>query len=416
MKKAPLLAAGITSALVLGGGSTAFAMSNEVSFDVHGHESKVRMFGGTVEQALKDHGVQLAATDKVSPGLDTNVSDGITITVQKQRPVTIVIDGKPVKILTTATTVRGALEGLNTEVDLSKATIAPGLDTKLAGTGATITITTIKSVTFTGARGHATFQVKESTVGAAAKAHLGDLQPQDRFYDMATKKPVPADAPVTDGMSLRVERIRTTTSTASSAVPFKTVTKDDSSLPDGTTKVTQEGKDGEKQVVTETTMIDGKKSGEKVVSEKVVSQPVDKVVVNGTKKQAQSSDASSSNGASAAKPASTRSSSTSQSGAASGPSVTCTASHYGLNDGTDGGPTASGETFHAWGLTAASKSLPLGSRIRVTNTANGKSVVVRINDRGPYVGGRCLDLSAGAFSAIGSTGSGTMKVSYQRVG
>jgi rare lipoprotein A len=52
----------------------------------------------------------------------------------------------------------------------------------------------------------------------------------------------------------------------------------------------------------------------------------------------------------------------------------------------------------------------------VTNTANGKSVVVKVNDRGPYIGGRCLDLSAGAFSEIGDLGSGTMTVSYQKVG
>ncbi|MGA5765789.1 septal ring lytic transglycosylase RlpA family protein [Nonomuraea bangladeshensis] len=75
--------------------------------------------------------------------------------------------------------------------------------------------------------------------------------------------------------------------------------------------------------------------------------------------------------------------------------------------------TASGERFNPSAMTAAHKTLPLGSKVRVINPNNGRSVTVRINDRGPYVGGRCLDLSAAAFSAIGSTNAGVMHVKYQ---
>ncbi|SEM52916.1 septal ring lytic transglycosylase RlpA family protein [Nonomuraea pusilla] len=75
--------------------------------------------------------------------------------------------------------------------------------------------------------------------------------------------------------------------------------------------------------------------------------------------------------------------------------------------------TASGERFDPSAMTAAHKTLPLGSRVRVINPNSGASVIVRINDRGPYVGGRCLDLSRAAFSAIGSVGAGVMTVKYQ---
>ncbi|MFJ2032737.1 septal ring lytic transglycosylase RlpA family protein [Streptosporangium sp. NPDC087985] len=78
--------------------------------------------------------------------------------------------------------------------------------------------------------------------------------------------------------------------------------------------------------------------------------------------------------------------------------------------------TASGERFNPQAMTAAHKTLPLGSKVRVTNPATGESVTVRINDRGPYVGGRCLDLSKAAFSAIGSTGAGVMQVKYEVLG
>ncbi|MDP4508902.1 septal ring lytic transglycosylase RlpA family protein [Nonomuraea sp. G32] len=75
--------------------------------------------------------------------------------------------------------------------------------------------------------------------------------------------------------------------------------------------------------------------------------------------------------------------------------------------------TASGERFNPSAMTAAHKTLPLGSKVRVTNPNTGESVTVRINDRGPYIGGRCLDLSAAAFSAIGNTGAGVMRVRYE---
>jgi rare lipoprotein A len=74
--------------------------------------------------------------------------------------------------------------------------------------------------------------------------------------------------------------------------------------------------------------------------------------------------------------------------------------------------TASGETFNPSAMTAAHRTLPFGTRVRVTNSQNGRSIVVRINDRGPFVKGRAIDLSSGAAQAIGmgSTGSITMEV------
>ena len=65
---------------------------------------------------------------------------------------------------------------------------------------------------------------------------------------------------------------------------------------------------------------------------------------------------------------------------------------------------ASGGRFNAHGLTAAHKSLPFGTRVRVTHLGNGRSVDVRINDRGPYIAGRIIDLSRAAAGAIGMTG------------
>lgn len=80
-----------------------------------------------------------------------------------------------------------------------------------------------------------------------------------------------------------------------------------------------------------------------------------------------------------------------------------------------GRPTASGERFDMHAMTAAHRSLPLNCYIRVTNKNNGKSVVVKVNDRGPFHGNRVLDLSYGAAKAIGIVNSGTGNVTIERV-
>ena len=90
------------------------------------------------------------------------------------------------------------------------------------------------------------------------------------------------------------------------------------------------------------------------------------------------------------------------------------ASFYGYDFA--GKPTASGERFNPNGLTAASRTLPFGTLVRVTNRNNGRSVVVRINDRGPFVGGRVIDLSQGAAGVIGMIGSGVAPVDIAVVG
>jgi len=89
-------------------------------------------------------------------------------------------------------------------------------------------------------------------------------------------------------------------------------------------------------------------------------------------------------------------------------SRTVTASRY--STGLAGNCTSNGERYNPNGLTAASKSLPMGSTVKVTNVKNGNSVNVRINDRGPYVRGRSLDISSRAAHDIGLGNQGLAKV------
>ena len=80
-----------------------------------------------------------------------------------------------------------------------------------------------------------------------------------------------------------------------------------------------------------------------------------------------------------------------------------------------GGPTASGERFDRFKLTAAHRTLRLGTRVRVTNERNGRSVEVRINDRGPYGGGRILDLSEAAARQLQMIDAGVVPVTIEIV-
>jgi rare lipoprotein A len=72
--------------------------------------------------------------------------------------------------------------------------------------------------------------------------------------------------------------------------------------------------------------------------------------------------------------------------------------------------TANGERFNPQGLTAAHRTLPFGTKVRVVNVRNGKAVVVRINDRGPFIRNRIIDLAYGAARVVGLNRAGVMKV------
>ncbi|MEA3036073.1 MAG: rare lipoprotein [Sphingomonadales bacterium] len=89
------------------------------------------------------------------------------------------------------------------------------------------------------------------------------------------------------------------------------------------------------------------------------------------------------------------------------------ASYYGRE--LAGNRTSSGERFNPMALTAAHRTLPLGTLLRVTNLANGRSVIVRVNDRGPFVRSRLIDVSLGAAREIGMVAQGRAQVRLEVV-
>ncbi|MDO4412469.1 ubiquitin-like domain-containing protein [Cutibacterium sp.] len=378
--------AGALSLTSAGGLTMVQALDRDtVTFSVDGVSQQAKVKPGTVKQALAQHGITVGPHDDVQPSLESEIHDGQVITVNYGRRVVVTIDGKKVVRWTTAKNVSEVLDQLNQSDPDNVVSVSRSLDISRAGLSFSMQTAKDVSVTVGGKT------QKVTTVGTVADA----LKAAKVSYDSNDVIKPGLGTPLADGMKITLTMVDQNSQKRRVAVPFSVKKVEDSSMAKGETKVTTKGVKGTNEETWAVVYKDGKKVSEKKVSTKVVKAPVTQVVKVGTKKVAKASAAS-------------------NSGSTSNPVTsgrTCVASTYGEGDGTAGGPTASGETFDPSALTAASRTLSLGSIIRVTNVANGRTVTVRINDRGPYVGGRCLDLSTAAMNAI-APGQGLVTVRY----
>lgn len=387
--------AGALSLTSAGGLTMVQALDRDtVTFSVDGVSQQAKVKPGTVKQALAQRGITVGPHDDVQPSLDSEIHDGQVITVNYGRRVVVTIDGKKVVRWTTAKNVAEVLAQLNQSDPDNLVSVSRSLDISRAGLS--FSMQTAKDVTVT--IGGKTQKITAvGTVADALKAAKVEVDSSDAVNPGL-------GTPLSDGMKITLTMVDQKSQKRRVAVPFSTKKVEDSSLPKGEIKVITKGVNGINEETWTVVFKDGKKVSEKKVSSKVVNAPVTQVVKVGTKTASSSSPSTRSSSAS-------HRSTASQSSGPVTSGTTCLASTYGEGDGTAGGPTASGETFDPSAFTAASKTLPLGSTIRVTNVSNGRTVTVRINDRGPYVGGRCLDLSTAAMNAI-APGQGLVTVRY----
>lgn len=424
-KKTPIIAAAaLATVFAGGGGGAAYAMSSEVTVNAYGRVATFRTFDSQVSDILQAHGVDVTHTDLVKPGLGETIDSGDKIVVVERSEVKINVDGDEKTVLVDGDTVADALEKAG--VNVEGAEISPAPETKLEELDGAVNVTSAKDITVTGMNGS---WVAEGTTTRTVQDLLDKY-----FADSvdADDEVTPArDTVLKDGDTIHLVRHNSEEKTEKVAIDYETETREDDSIYEGETRVVTKGEKGEKTIIKKITTTDGKAVGEEVVKEEVTKEPVKQVVAKGTKKREnsasgenesadknegeskRSNDGKKSGGNESNDKAANKSES--QGGKAVSGVRSCGASFYGNGDGTDGGPTASGERFNTHAYTAAHKSLPFGTRVRVTNKANGRSVVVRINDRGPYVGGRCLDLSYAAMKSIGGVSSGVARVDWQIV-
>ena len=381
----PALAGGTALALV---GTVALATAlrtNDVELTVDGATSALSVRERTVGEVLEAQGVELGAHDAVLPASDTRVTDGLAISVSYGRPLELTVDGETRTVWTTARTVGDALQQL--QLDESDAKLSATRSSGIAREGLELTFTTAKDVTFTNAG-----KKSEVRVAGTVADLLADQGVKADGDDIV--KPA-LDAELEDGMKVKYVEVETKERTEKIVVKHDTERVKTKSMVKGETKVATEGVNGKAVETYEDVYRNGKLHSSKLVDTEVTKKPVTEVIKVGTKvvKTSSSSDSGSDSNLSPA----------------SGSS--CKASYY-----WQGQMTANGERFNPSSMTAAHKTFKFGTKVKVTNPRNGKTVVVRINDRGPYISGRCLDLSKAAMQAIGGTSAGVITVNYEVVG
>ena len=422
LSKGPMIALStvLGVGLVGGGGAAAIAMDKDtVTITADGEQSQVRTRAKDVKQLLEQQGITVGERDVVQPALSTKIDDGSAVTVLFARPLKLTVDGKTVTRWTTAKTVDQALQQLN--LDDPKNILSTNRSAEIGRKGLTLTITTMKKVTVVTAKGTKVVEVPSDATVARALKDAGVT-----FGDRDIAKPG-VGTKVSDGLKVTYQDVSEKPAIVKEQIPFDRKEVKDPDLAKGERKVVTKGVKGIRETTITEVFVDGKKVSGPVgwkKGSKVTKKPVTEVIAIGTKEpeekkveptvekktsKQESATRETSSPTPVKQPTSKPKTPTVQP-KANGYSGSCEASNY-----WQGQMTATGEVFNPWGMTAAHKTLPFGTMLRVTNVANGKSVVVRINDRGPYISGRCLDLSKGAFLQIASESAGVAQVTYTQV-
>lgn len=388
-----VVALAVSGALfALGGGfGLDLAMKKDVTVVVDGERRDVSTSSSTVAGVLIDEGLKLGQHDVVSPAPAEAISAGDSIEVEYGRQVTANVDGKTTTFWTTARTVGDALSHIDVRTTNYK--VSTSRSTEIGRDGLDFSVDSLFSVTVNAGGTSRKVEASGTVADALAAAKV--------TTDADDKISQGLNVALADGLTITVVKVDVKTSTATSAVAHKSKVTTSSSLAKGVTQIKVQGQDGTKSETVVIRYEDGKQVSRKVTASKVTKAPVDEVKVVGTRTSS-SSSSSSSSGSSSSGSSGGSTSTTPATGAS------CGASYY-----TSGSVTASGEAFNTNDFTAAHKTLPFGTKVKVTNTANGKTTIVRINDRGPFVSGRCLDLSRAAMSAVGGLSSGVITVKYQ---
>lgn len=350
-------------------GFTWLAGEKQVSLMVNGEVRTVRTYASTVGDLLNRSGVALGEKDQIHPAPETALSDGMVVELIHARPITLLVGDVERRVLVTALDVNDVLRELGTEVgrrDIVRpsrlARVVPGMVVEVRRPVALQIV----------ADGKVRDVITDARTVAGVLERLGiGLGPEDRVV------PGLDAAPVAGGQII-VQRITRTTETRSLAIDFKTVKKRNPDLPKGTERVAEPGKKGLREVTEEVVRADGKVESRRALSERIVRPPVDRVVEVGTQNVERT----------APRPANT------------------TAGRGNVQEGKASWYDHPGQDP----MTAAHRTLPFGTMVTVTNLANGKSVTVRINDRGPFVEGRIIDLNRGAFQRIAPTSAGVLRV------
>jgi uncharacterized protein YabE (DUF348 family) len=314
--------AALVIALVAGGGIVTAAHKN-VTLTVDGQQQEVGTLAGSVEGALDSAGLTINEHDTVAPAIDTAISDGSQIVVERGRLLTLTIDGQTKEVWTTATTVEEALAELGQNPAAYQLSADRSREIPVDGLAVSADTLYNASVSDAGAAA-AAVQTTAKTVGALLTEQGVVLGAED------TVAPA-VDTALTDGLVIQVTRIATTSVTEEVEVaqPADQQVEDDS-LASGTSNVTQQGAPGKDSVTYQVVTTNGQQTAKNEASRTPITAAQPTIVTVGTKKAtvARSSSSSSSGSSSSS---SSGSSSSSNSGSSEASSAPASSGSSGIN-------------------------------------------------------------------------------------
>lgn len=337
----------------------------------------------TVGQLLERTGIAVRPMDRLVPGPSVDLVDGMVVEFVSAREVTVLMDGQERTILVPALRAEDVVDyvGVPGEAGvqlLSPAPLSRVYDGMVIEVGRSIAVTVVAD----GRTRQLT--VPEGMTVAALLQRLDLRLDDDDRVDPSPKQVLTVDSQVV------VNRVEKAVEAREVPVPAPVTERTTDELPAGARRELRPGRDGILHVFEEITWVDGVEARRTRTGARVVDAPEPRVVAVGTGRDDEepapsAESASESTQGVDSQDSSDRDASRSQSG---------TASWYDYGDE----------------FTAAHRTLPKGTLVTVTNLANGKSVQVRINDRGPFIDGRVIDLNRPAFAEIASVSEGVIRV------
>ena len=325
-------------------------LSKRVTLVVDGAPRTVGTLSSSVRGLLEQEGISIDRHDEVSPGLGASLAEGMEVRVLLAKEITVLVDDVERTVHVTGdTTVQDVLEQVNVRIS-RHGVLEPSRGAEVED-GDLIVYQPAVSVKLT-----ADGRTRDVVTNADDVGRLLDslgivLRQEDRV------EPKPRTA-LRQGLRVTVVRVTHREVAVQQPISFGTEIKRSNDLMLGVRRVERGGVAGVLKRVYDVTMENGREVSRTLLRTETVRKPVSEIIVEGTR------------------PPHT------QTGVAS--------------------------WYHRSGMVAAHKTLPFGTQVKVTNTANGRSVVVVINDRGPYVAGRIIDLSDDAFAQLAPLGVGTI--------
>ncbi len=269
----PAVAGAAALALVAGVGVASAMQTNDVVLTVDGAASTLSVREHTVEDLLAREGIELGAHDVVLPAEDTELTDGLEVTVRHAKPLSLTVDGQPRKVWTTARNVGEALGYL--QLDARDSLVSTSRSAAIGRDGIRVDVVTAKDVTLV-AGGTETPVRLAGTVGDLLR-HRGITADADDKVSHETK------TPLTDGMRVTFVDVQVSRSTKDVPVAFDKRTERSDTLDKGEERVTTKGVDGLARETWTTVRHDGAVVSSKRTATTTVKEPVTEVTTVGTR-------------------------------------------------------------------------------------------------------------------------------------